>query len=257
MRPSSSSRRGSRGNRSRPRPALNPENLPELPEGNDDILLRLRSALQSGASLEGWRGLQDSFAPVDAVSGERLRRIPPDLDTARRAAVLVPLTTDSMDSLGPQFVYTVRKGHLNDHAGQISFPGGSVEHADDTLLDTALREATEEIDLPPESVEVIGALEDMYIPPSNFLVKPFVGLLEPTARFRISPDEVEEVFLVPVRTLLDPATFHHRLWTRDGRKLDVPVFAVESGGKTYDIWGATAAITASLIARLGWNLPAR
>ncbi|MGI8650928.1 MAG: NUDIX hydrolase [Rubrobacter sp.] len=205
------------------------------------------------APLDGWHELQSSFAPVDANTGERLRRIPPDLGTARRAAVLVPLILDP--SSGAKLVYTVRKGHLNDHAGQISFPGGSADPKDESLLETALREAEEEIDLPPEAVEVIGSLEDMYIPPSNFLVKPFVGILRPGAKFTLAPDEVEEIFVAPLDTLLDRNTFDRRLWTREGRELDVPVFVVRSNEKTYDIWGATAAITASLLARLGWQHP--
>lgn len=214
------------------------------------LVSRLRNGLST--PLEGWQELQSSFAPTDVETGERLRRIPPNLETARRAAVLVPLIPDEGR---PRLVYTVRKGHLNDHAGQISFPGGSREPEDHSLTDTALREAEEEIDLPRNAVEVIGSLEDMYIPPSNFLVRPCVGILEPGAKFTLAPDEVEEIFTVELQTLLAPETFARRLWNRDGRNLDVPVFSVTANGKTYDIWGATAAITASLLARLGWLHP--
>ncbi|HEV2092863.1 MAG TPA: CoA pyrophosphatase, partial [Rubrobacter sp.] len=148
-------------------------------------------------------------------------------------------------------VYTVRKADLQDHAGQISFPGGSMDPADASLLETALREAEEEIDLSRDLVEVVGELEEMYIPPSNFRVSPFVGLLPPGAEMVIAPDEVEEIFTVPLKELLAPETFRRALWRRDGRDYEVPVFAVE--GSRREIWGATAAMTAALLARLGWE----
>ena len=152
---------------------------------------------------------------------------------------------------GARIVYTLRRGDLNDHAGQISFPGGSADPADASLLETALREAEEEIDLSPELVEVIGELEEMYIPPSGFLVSPFVGLLPPEAEMVLAPDEVEEIFTVPLDELLSPKTFRRVLWRHDGRDYEVPVFAVDGGRR--EIWGATAAMTAGLLARLGWN----
>lgn len=198
--------------------------------------------------LDGWRGVYEGFSPVDVETGERRPRVPPDDGSARRAAVLVPILVESE---GPRVVYTVRKDHLQDHAGQISFPGGSLEPGDDSLLQTALREAEEEIDLNPELVEVIGELEEMFIPPSNFRVSPFVGLLSPGAELTLHPDEVEEVFTAALEELLSPYAFQKVLWHREGRDYEVPVFAVEGR----EIWGATAAMTAVLLARLGWEPP--
>nr|MDQ3317941.1 CoA pyrophosphatase [Actinomycetota bacterium] len=132
-----------------------------------------------------------------------------------------------------------------------SFPGGGMEPSDASLLETALREAEEEIDLSRDLVEIVGELEEMYIPPSNFRVSPFVGLLPPGAEMVIAPDEVEEIFTVPLKELLAPETFCKALWRRDGRDYEVPVFAV--GGPRREIWGATAAMTAALLARLGWE----
>ncbi|HEX2728194.1 MAG TPA: CoA pyrophosphatase, partial [Rubrobacteraceae bacterium] len=199
--------------------------------------------------LPNWREVYESFSPVDVVTGERLSRsLPPD-DNARRAAVLVPVL---MEPDGARLVYTVRKDHLNDHAGQISFPGGSLDARDESLLDTALREAEEEIDLSRDLVEVIGALEDMYIPPSNFRVSPYVGLLPPEAEMVLAPDEVEEIFTVSIRALIAPKAFRKVLWQRDGRDYEVPVFAVEAP-EPREIWGATAGMTAALLTRLGWR----
>ena len=205
---------------------------------------RLREAV--AAPLPGWRDVYERFSPVDLETGERRPRVPPEDGDARRAAVLVPVLVEPE---GARIVYTVRKGDLQDHAGQISFPGGGLEPGDGSLLDTALREAREEIDLSPDLVEVIGELEEMYIPPSNFRVRPYVGLLRQEAKLVLSPDEVEEIFTASLEELLDPETFRRVVWRRDGRDYEVPIFAV--GG--YEIWGATAAMTAALLTRLGWS----
>ena len=197
--------------------------------------------------LADWQRVYEAFSPVDVETGEQLtRRIPPPNGDSRRAAVLVPVL---LDPEGAELVYTVRKGHLNDHAGQISFPGGGLEPGDDSLLDCALREAEEEIDLSRDMVEVVGELEEMYIPPSNFRVSPYVGLLPAEAEFVIDPREVEEVFTAPLQDLLSPENFQKVIWNREGRDYEVPVFAVQG----YEVWGATAAMTAALLSRLGWH----
>jgi len=184
-------------------------------------------------------------------TGERRPRIPPPGAGSRRAAVLVPVL---LEPDGARLVYTVRQGDLQDHAGQISFPGGSMDPGDGSLLETALREAEEEIDLRRDLVDVVGELEEMYIPPSDFRVSPFVGLLPPEAEMVLDPDEVEAIFTVSLEELMSPETFRRVPWTRDGRDYMVPAFAVE-GPPPRNIWGATAAMTAALLARLGWTPP--
>jgi 8-oxo-dGTP pyrophosphatase MutT (NUDIX family) len=213
--------------------------------GRNDLADRLREAVSR--PLDEWREVYESFSPVDIETGERRRRVAPPGADSRRAAVLVPILIEDGEA---RVVYTVRKEDLADHAGQISFPGGSMEPDDGSLMETALREAEEEIDLSPGLVEVIGELEEMYIPPSNFRVSPFVGFLPPGAEMVLAPDEVEEIFTVSLATLTAPETFRKVLWRRDGRGYEVPVFAVENSG---NIWGATAAITAALLVRLGWR----
>jgi 8-oxo-dGTP pyrophosphatase MutT (NUDIX family) len=199
--------------------------------------------------LDVWREVYESFSPVDVETGERRARVPPPGADSRRAAVLVPVL---LEPEGARLVYTVRRDHLPDHAGQISFPGGSMEPGDGSLLETALREAEEEIDLSPDLVEVIGELEELYIPPSNFRVSPFVGLLPPEAELVLHPDEVEAIFTVSLDELMFPETLRKVPWMREGREYEVPLFAVE-GPPPRNIWGATAAITANLLARLGWE----
>ncbi len=211
---------------------------------NGNLAARLRRAVEK--PLERWREVYESFSPVDLRTGERRPRVPEPGTDCRRAAVLVPIL---LDSEGARVVYTLRTGGLRDHAGQVSFPGGSPEPQDESLLATALREAEEEVDLEPDLVEVIGELEDMYIPPSRFLVRPFVGLLREEAELVLAPEEVEDIFSVSLEELMAPEALEKVVWEREGRPHEVPIFAV--GG--HQIWGATAAMTAGLLARLGWE----
>lgn len=208
------------------------------------VTARLREAIAE--PLENWREVYESFSPLDLETGERRPRVPEPGEDCRRAAVLVPVV---LEPKGAHVVYTLRTGDLEDHAGQVSFPGGSPEPRDGSLLATALREAEEEIDLRPDVVEIVGELEEMYIPPSRFLVRPFVGLLSEEAELALAPEEVEAIFSVSLEELMSPGAFEKVVWEREGRPHEVPIFAV--GG--HEIWGATAAMTAGLLARLGWR----
>ena len=203
---------------------------------------RLRAALVM--PLPNWREVYDGFRPRDLETMEQRPRVP--AEDSRRAAVLVPIL-QAPD--GARIVYTLRTDGLRDHAGQVSFPGGSVDPGDASLLETALREAEEEVDLRRDLVEVVGELEDMYVPPSRFLVRPFVALLTPRAELALAPDEVEAIFSVGLEELMSPDSLRTEVWERDGRRIEVPHFAV--GG--HEIWGATAAMTANLLTRLGWD----
>jgi 8-oxo-dGTP pyrophosphatase MutT (NUDIX family) len=208
------------------------------------VAARLREAIAE--PLENWREVYESFSPVDLETRERRPRVPEPGEDCRRAAVLVPVV---LEPKGAHVVYTLRTGDLEDHAGQVSFPGGSPEPRDGSLRATALREAEEEIDLRPDAVEIVGEMEEMYIPPSRFLVRPFVGLLSEEAELALAPEEVEAIFSVSLEELMSPGAFEKVVWEREGRPHEVPIFAV--GG--HEIWGATAAMTAGLLARLGWR----
>jgi 8-oxo-dGTP pyrophosphatase MutT (NUDIX family) len=211
---------------------------------SDNFVVWLREVVAQ--PLDRWRELYESFSPLDLTTGERHPRVPEPGEDHRRAAVLVPVL---LEPEGACLIYTVRKDNLQDHGGQISFPGGIPELEDNSLLATALREAEEEIALRPEVVEVVGELEDMYIPPSGFLVRPFVGVLPREAELDLDPEEVEAIFSVSLEELVSPESFKRVTWERDGRPHEVPVFAVAG----YEIWGATAAMTAALLARMGWE----
>lgn len=146
------------------------------------------------------------------------------------------------------FMRRTEDGHA--HSGQISFPGGRWEAQDLDFMQTALREANEEVGLPPGAVEVLGALTPLYIPVSFFMVHPFLAWSSSRPDYRPSPDEVSELIELPVEYLLDPANkvrTQVRPSSMPGLVLDVPAYQVPDGSI---IWGATAMMLAELEAML-------
>jgi len=150
----------------------------------------------------------------------------------RPAAVLVPIVRREN---GLTVLLTRRTAHLNDHAGQISFPGGRSEPADAGAAETALRETAEEIGLAAARVEVLGELPQ-YVTITGYRVTPVVGLVTPPLDLRPDDFEVAEVFEVPLTFLLDPAN-HQSNWVRyEGRERRYYAMPY----RQYYIWGATA-----------------
>lgn len=160
------------------------------------------------------------------------------------AAVLVPLVQRAE---GLQVLLTMRTAHLNDHAGQISFPGGRCEPEDGHPIETALRETVEETGLAREFIEVLGTMP-VYQTATNFLVTPVVALVEPG--FTLAPDEfeVEEVFEVPLSFLMNANNHQQRsLQTPMGpRNFYAMPYECPVKQKNYFIWGATAAMLRNL-----------
>ncbi len=154
------------------------------------------------------------------------------------AAVLVPLV---MRPCELTVLLTQRTAHLAAHAGQISFPGGSVEPEDADAIDAALREAEEEVGLPRDHVEVIGRL-DTYITSTSFEVTPVVGLVRAPYPVRPDPFEVAEVFEVPLAFIVDPANHQRHSREFKGRTRTFFVLPYEN---RY-IWGATAGMLVNL-----------
>ena len=164
-----------------------------------------------------------------------------DAHGATEAAVLVPLYGHPAD---PGLVFTERRHDLRRHAGEISFPGGRRDHEGETLLDTALREAEEEIGLAPAAVEVVGALPPIGTFVTNYKVFPFVGLIAEGLAFEPSPAEVETVLAFRLSELRDG--FAMRRLVRRGIPIRTPTYVVGE----HLIWGATARILGELLQRL-------
>ena len=157
-----------------------------------------------------------------------------------KAAVLIPLYLDGGRLTA---VFTKRRDDLRRHSGEISFPGGRRDE-DEPLLQTALREAEEEIGLDPRGVELVGALPPTGTFVTNYAVYPFVGVIQPGITFRPNPDEVEEVIELTLADLV--SGYERKRLIRRGVPIRTPTYTV---GRNL-IWGATARIVSNLIERL-------
>jgi 8-oxo-dGTP pyrophosphatase MutT (NUDIX family) len=145
----------------------------------------------------------------------------------------------------PTVLLTKRAEHLNDHAGQISFPGGKIDPTDASPLDAALREAEEEVGLYRSFVEPIGYL-DLYATGFGFRILPTVARVKPGFTLTINENEVESAFEVPLAFLMDPA--NHQLHSKEFRGMERSYYAMPFAERY--IWGATAGILRVLYERI-------
>jgi 8-oxo-dGTP pyrophosphatase MutT (NUDIX family) len=171
----------------------------------------------------------------------------PALDgTTRAAAVLVPIFHRDDDL---HLVFIRRSDAVESHRGQVAFPGGRVDPTDVTLMDTALREAHEEVGIEPHLVDILGGFPTMSTVASGMQVAPFVGFLKRPVEYRIQESEVAEVFEVPLRALSDAKYRGLYEWRRDKDRPPSSYPAIFYGGQT--IWGLTLRITESLLEMMG------
>lgn len=165
---------------------------------------------------------------------------------AKAAAVLVPLFVDA----GQLWVLlTKRADSLSHHRGQIAFPGGVIEPGEDPWT-AALRESHEEIGLEPKKVLRLGRLNEAQTP-SGYHITPCVGVVPFPVETRLNPDEIEEVFPVPISALANPTMVEDRRINLDGVKKVMRVYHV---GRR-QIWGFTAKVLENLLLRLGIEMP--
>ena len=174
-----------------------------------------------------------------AFSRKRVILSDPDL---KPAAVLVPIVFRNSE---PHLILTRRTMNVTSHKGQISFPGGASEPEDKDVADTALRETQEEIGVLPESIDLIGEMDD-FSTISGYLVTPVVGLVPHDATFDIDDNEVDEMFEEPLTAFQDPAV--HELITVDHDGTLHEYHSYEIGPRV--VWGATAGIIYRLLTLL-------
>jgi 8-oxo-dGTP pyrophosphatase MutT (NUDIX family) len=159
---------------------------------------------------------------------------------ARIGSVLVLFYPDNQRALIPLIL---RPKYDGAHGGQVSFPGGKFEEGDTSIIQTALREASEEVGILPEHVNVIGTLSKLYIPPSNFSVTPVVAFTERQPQFKINYREVAKLLNIPFSVFLDESLRKEKQISSKGLSMRTPYFHIED----YVIWGATAMMISELI----------
>ena len=188
-------------------------------------------------------GLNDaSIIPISGDPGnDRMLEIIAQERPIRPAAVLIPI----VDRAEPTVLLTQRAAHLNDHAGQISFPGGKIDATDASPLDAALREADEGIGLGREFIDPIGYL-DLYATGFGFRILPTLARVKPGFELRINETEVDDAFEVPMSFLMNPA--NHQLHAKEFRGMERHYYAMPFAERY--IWGATAGILRVLYERI-------
>jgi 8-oxo-dGTP pyrophosphatase MutT (NUDIX family) len=164
-------------------------------------------------------------------------------DDAIAAAVLIAVT----DRVEPGVILTQRTEQMRRHAGQVAFPGGRVDPDDRDMVAAALREAAEEVALPPDAVTVVGTAE-RYLTGTGFDITPVIGVIPPGLPLVPHEAEVAALFEVPLHFLLDPTNHTEASATWQGRERHF--FEITWGG--HRIWGATAGIIVNLSRRLRW-----
>ena len=179
--------------------------------------------------------------------GWRPEQLPADCRSAAALLLLYP-RHDEIHTL-----LTLRQPDLNDHAGQVSLPGGAAEPGENPA-ETARREAHEEVGVAPDVVRIVGPLTPLHIPASGFHLHPVLGYSTEPFELVRSEREVARVLEVSLRDLAAPDTLKVETWERGGSPMIVPYFLVED----LKVWGATAMVLSELLALLGappdpWN----
>lgn len=177
---------------------------------------------------------------VELLSGDMIEH---DHEQGTPAAVLIAIT----DRADPGIILTVRREHLRTHAGQIALPGGRIDAGEDAIA-AALREAQEEILLPPDAVDVIGTIEP-YRTVTGYRVIPVIGVIPPDLPLEPHEHEVADWFEAPLAHLLDPARQERKSALFQGRERHY--YEIDWNGRR--IWGATAAMIVNLSRRLQWS----
>lgn len=173
------------------------------------------------------------MAPLERLKELKARAY--EMQSAKKAAVLC-LFYPSYEA-ETRFALILRKTYPGVHSAQIGFPGGKIEDTDVSLEHTALREAEEEVGVLQHQVHILKQLTEVYIPPSNFFVHPFIGITSSTPQFKIQDEEVEALIEVPLPEFLeDTARITQILSTSYAKNIEVPAFQLQG----HVVWGATA-----------------
>jgi 8-oxo-dGTP pyrophosphatase MutT (NUDIX family) len=182
---------------------------------------------------------QRRFAPELLRNAWRTGQLPTEARTAAALLLLYP------HEMGATVALTVRASGLARHPGQISLPGGATDPGE-TLVQAALREASEEIGVDPSSVRVLGELTPVHVLVSGFTLHPIVGISDRRPDFVAAPGEVEEILEVSLHHLRDASRIRQGTRIREGVAVEFPYFDLLG----HQVWGATAMVLGEFICLL-------
>ena len=179
--------------------------------------------------------IQFKMAPLERL--QELKNLAQSQKNASKAGVMILFYPNESEETN--LILILRKTYRGVHSGQVGFPGGRYEPEDMDLSQTALRETEEEIGVPVNQIRLVKKLTEMYIPPSNFIVQPFMGFMEDKPLFVAQPSEVEALIEVPLPHFLDDTVIISKLLTTSyAVDIEVPAFHLNG----HVVWGATAMI---------------
>lgn len=177
--------------------------------------------------------VQFKMAPVERL--QELKQIAKERNTAKHAGVM-SLFYPSED-FETRLILILRKTYKGVHSAQVGFPGGKLEDEDNTIQDAALRETEEEVGVPRNAISVLKKLTEIYIPPSNYFVQPFLGITTQVPRFIAEEAEVEALIEVELKDFMNDANIClQTLSTSYATSIEVPAFNLNG----HIVWGATA-----------------
>ena len=162
-----------------------------------------------------------------------------NLNALKDAAILIIMFEKDDEICFPMIK---RPDNVKNHPGQIALPGGAKEK-EESLEETALREAQEEIGINPDTIEIIGKLTPIPVPVSGYLVQTYVGIMDEEPEWKLSKEEVADFFILKLSELLDSDTGNYETWELRGFEAKVPIFKVNE----LKIWGATASVLSEFI----------
>ena len=212
---------------------------------SEKLINKLRDSLAKELpGIKSWERMAVKSQEGNSIESESLQKYSKwlteeKLSVMKTAAVLIGFFEKGNNWYFPLIK---RPMHEKNHPGQIALPGGAREN-NETLEKTALREAFEEVGIIPNNVEIIGKLTPLPVPVSNYLIYPFVGIINKEPEWKINKDEVAELIILKLDDLIEADNGYSENWDLRGNKVKVPVFKLSD--KT--IWGATATVLCEML----------
>ena len=212
---------------------------------SEKLIKKLRDSLAKELpGIKSWERMAVKSQEGNSIESESLQKYSKwlneeKLSVMKTAAVLIGFFEKENNWYFPLIK---RPMHEKNHPGQIALPGGAREN-NEKLEETALREAFEEVGIIPNNVEIIGKLTPLPVPVSNYLIYPFVGIINKEPEWKINKDEVAELIILKLDDLIEADNGYSENWDLRGNKVKVPVFKLSD--KT--IWGATATVLCEML----------
>ena len=212
---------------------------------SEKLIKKLRDSLAKELpGIKSWERMAVKSQEGNSIESESLQKYSKWLNEEKLSIMKTAAVLIGFFEKGNNWYFPLikRPMHEKNHPGQIALPGGAREN-NETLEETALREAFEEVGIIPNNVEIIGKLTPLPVPVSNYLIYPFVGIINKEPEWKINKDEVAELIILKLDDLIEADDGYSENWDLRGNKVKVPVFKLSD--KT--IWGATATVLCEML----------